>query len=279
MTLQGKLSQPEGILKLAGAHNVMGAKLAQEAGFEGIWASSFEIATSHGVSDDEVMTWQQLHEVAAEMAQAVELPIVADCEAGFGGPEVVRELVSAHESAGVAAICMEDCAFPRRCSLLPGTHGLAPQEEFTRKIEAALGARDRLLVLARLQALVAGRGMQEALKRGRAYADAGADAIVVHSRSKQSDEVLEFVARWDRDAPLVVIPTTYHSLTLTQMQAAGKIRMAIYANHGLRAAISAMKRALRQILSEGTSHGVETWIAGLDDAFALQSTPVGVNAS
>lgn len=278
MTLQEKLSQPEGILKLAGAHNVMGAKLAREAGFEGIWASSFEIATSHGVSDDEVMTWQQLHAVAAEMAQAVDLPIVADCEAGFGGPEVVRELVSAHDAAGVAAICMEDCAFPRRCSLLPGKHGLAPQEEFTRKIEAALGARDRLLVLARLQALVAGSGMQEALKRGRAYADIGADAIVVHSRSKQPDEVLEFVARWDRDTPLVVIPTTYHSLTMTHMQAAGKIRMAIYANHGLRAAIANMKRVYRQILSDGTSHGVETWIASLNEAFELQATPVGVNA-
>lgn len=273
MNLQEQLSQPGQILKLAGAHHVMGAKLACQAGFGGIWASSFEIATSHGVADDDVMTWQQLHEVATEIAQAVELPIVADCEAGFGGPDVVREIVTTYEASGIAAVCMEDCAYPRRCSLLPCRHGLAPQDEFTRKIEAAVKARNRLLVLARLQALVAGHGLQEALKRGCAYADVGADAIVVHSRSQQPDEVLEFVQHWDRPTPLVVIPTTYHAITDAQMLATGKIRMAIYANHGLRAAIAGMKRVFHQILSDGTSHSAETWIASLNEAFELQATP------
>jgi phosphoenolpyruvate phosphomutase len=274
MTLKDKLWQSEGILKLAGAHNVMGAKLACEAGFDGIWASSFEIATSHGVSDDEVLTWQQLHELASEMAQSVDLPVVADCEAGFGGPDVVQELVRAHDSSGVAAICMEDAAYPRRCSLLPGKHDLAPQDEFTRKIEAAVNMRERPLVLARLQALVAGMGLQEALKRGHAYAEVGADAIVVHSRSQRPDEVLEFVECWDRKTPLVVIPTTYPSLSVQQMHAIGKIRMAIYANHGLRAAIAGMKRVFRQILADGTSVDAETWIASLGEVFELQTKSV-----
>jgi phosphoenolpyruvate phosphomutase len=278
VTLHEQLSQPGGIIKLAGAHDIMGARLVCEAGFGGVWASSFEIATSRGVSDDDILTWRQLHAVAAAMAGAVDLPVVADCEAGFGGPEVVRELVAAHDSSGVAAVCLEDGACPRRCSLLPGQHRLAPRDEFTRKIEAAVKTRKRLLVLARLQALVAGSGWQEALDRGHAYVDAGADAIVVHSRSPQPDEVLDFVERWDRPTPLVVIPTTYHSLTVAQMQATGKIRMAIYANHGLRAAIAGMKRVFRQILSEGTSHGVETWIAGLDVAFELQAMSEGRNS-
>ena len=277
MTLHEQLLQPDGLIKLAGAHDVMGAKLVRDAGFGGVWASSFEIATSHGVSDADVLTWQQLHAVAAAMAAGVDLPVVADCEAGFGGPEIVRELVAAHDSSGIAAICLEDGACPRRCSLLPGLHRLAPRDEFTRKIEAAVSTRKRLLVLARLQALVAGNGQQEALERAHAYVDAGADAIVVHSRSPQPDEVLAFVERWDRPTPLVLIPTTYHTLTAAQMQATGKVRMAIYANHGLRAAINGMQRAFRQILAEGTSHGAETWIAGLDEAFALQALPTEGN--
>lgn len=273
MTLHERLLQPGGIIKLVGAHNVMGARLAREAGFDGVWASSFELATSHGVPDDNVLTWQQLHAAAAAMAQAQDLPVVADCEAGFGGPELIRELVAAHDSSGVAAICIEDGASDHRCSLSPGQHSLAPRDEFTRKIEAAVKTRRRLLVLARLQALVVGSGWREAVERGHAYVDAGADAVVVHSRSPQPDEVLDFVQRWDRPTPLVVIPTTYHSLTLAQMEATGKIRMVIYANHGLRASIAGMKRAFRQILAEGTSHGVVTWIAELDEAFELQLIP------
>ena len=87
--------------------------------------------------------------------------------------------------------------------------------------------------------------------------------------------MLAFVESWDRPTPLVLIPTTYHTLTEARMLAARKVRMAIYANHGLRAAIQSMKRVFKQILSEGTSHGAETWIAGLDEAFALQGKPVG----
>ena len=136
-----------------------------------------------------------------------------------------------------------------------------------------MATRQRLLVLARVQSLVAGHDQQEARQRGCAYVGAGADAIVVHSRSPAPDEVLEFVAAWDQPTPLVLIPTTYPALTSAQMQATGKIRMVIYANHGLRAAIAGMKRAFRQILDDGTSRGAESWIATLEEAFALQESP------
>ncbi len=266
---------PNRIVKLAGAHDVMGARLIRDAGFDGVWASSLEIATAHGVPDTDVLTWQQLHAAGAAMAEAVPVPVVADCETGFGGPDAVRGLIAAYEASRVAALCLEDGASPRRNSLLTGPHCLAPLTEFTRKIETAVAHRQRLRVLARVQALVAGCGQAEALQRARAYAAAGADAIVIHSRSALPDEVLAFVAAWDQPTPLVLIPTTYHTLTETHMRAAGKIRMAIYANHGLRAAISAMKRVFRQILDEGTSHQAETWIAGLDEVFALQALPAG----
>jgi phosphoenolpyruvate phosphomutase len=270
-TLHEKLNRPSQLVKLAGAHDVMGARLAAAAGFEGVWASSLEIATSHGVPDSNLLTWRQLHAVAAEIARSVAAPVVADCQTGFGGPEIVREVALAYEGAGIAAICLEDGADPPRNSLLPGQQAVAPCGEFAKKVAAAASVRKRLLVLARVQSLVAGHSQQVAQARAHAYVAAGADAIVIHSRSPDPDQVIEFIAAWDRDTPLVLIPTTYHSLTVAQMLATGKVGMVIYANHGLRAAIAGMKRVFCQILDEGTSHGVESWIAGLPEAFALQS--------
>jgi phosphoenolpyruvate phosphomutase len=270
-----KLVMPaDRIVKLAGAHDVMGARLAEGIGFDGVWASSLEIATAHGVPDADVLTWPQLHAVGTEIAESVAIPVVADCENGFGGPDIIRDVVAAYEASHVAAICLEDGACPRRNSLLDGCHHLAPLIEFASKVEVAASCRRHLRLLVRVQALVAGSGKAEALKRARAYASVGADAIVIHSRSSSPNEVLAFVTAWDYPTPLVLIPTTYHTITEAQMQAAGKIRMAIYANQGLRAAITAMKRVYRQILDEGTSHQAEAWIAGINEVFALQRLPL-----
>src|SRR5262249_1715048 len=142
---------------------------------------------------------------ASSLAAAVSVPVVADCETGPERVEGVAELVRQYEDAGVQAVCMEDAGTPR-CSLLPGPHSLAPLEEFAAKIEAARRARLRrnFLILARVQALVAGRGQEEALRRARAYAACGADVVVIHSRSPSPDEVLAFAAAWDGDAPLTL---------------------------------------------------------------------------
>ncbi len=273
MPVRRRLLQSPTALRLAGAHNPLSARLAEEAGFDGVWASSFEIATSLGVSDADVLSWRELLSVATAIKNAVGIPVVADCEAGFGGPSVIREVVKAYSDAGIAAVCMEDAATPRRNALLNGKHALCECREFAAKIEAAREVADDITVIARVQSLIAERGHEDALHRARTYANAGADAIVIHSRSSKPDEVMRFVREWDIDLPLVLIPTTYHQLTFDEAVSNGKVKIIIYANHGIRAAIRAMKRAFGQILSEQTSHGVETWIAGLDEAFSLQHNP------
>ena len=96
------------------------------------------------------------------------------------------------------------------------------------------------MVIARTETLIAGWGMEEALQRATAYADAGADAILIHSKAPTAAEVMEFARRWSRDTPLVVVPTTYASTPLQAMEAAG-FKMVIFANHPIRAAITAMK--------------------------------------
>jgi phosphoenolpyruvate phosphomutase len=272
MHLDTLLNLNERLLWLAGAHDPLGARLVAAAGFDGVWASSLEIATANGVPDSDVLTPDQLVTAAATLANAVPVPVVADAEAGFDGPATVRRMVHGYEAAGVQAMCLEDGCFPRKNSLLACAHGLAPLAEFVAKIEAAVNARRHgdFLVLARVQALIAGRGLAEARRRADAYVAAGADAIVIHSRSPEADEVLAFVADWDRPTPLVLIPTTYHAITGRQMQATGKVRLVIYANHGLRAAVAAMQRVFRQILDDDTAHHAENWIAPLGEMFALQ---------
>lgn len=260
-------------MRAAGAHNPMSARLVEQAGFDAIWASSFEIATSLGVSDADVLSWPELMAVARSMAAAVRIPVVADCEAGFGGADVVAEMAHAFDEAGIAAICMEDAAFPRRNSLLSGDHGLCCSCEFARKIEAAKRSCENTKVIARVQSLIARQGHDDAMARAKKYEQAGADAIVIHSRNTSPEEILRFVDAWTGTTPLVLIPTTYHQLSYDQATASGKVAMVIYANHGIRAAIGAMRRCFAQILDDRTAHEVEGWIAPLADAFALQSNP------
>jgi phosphoenolpyruvate phosphomutase len=273
--LRELLGTPGKLVKLAGAHDALGARLAVEAGFDGVWASSLGVATSNGVPDGGALTAGGLLEAAASMAAAVAAPVVADCQTGFGNVEAVRVVVRQCEAAGVQGVCIEDGVAPARNGLLPGCHGLAQQEEFAAKVEAARRARGSpdLLVLAQVQALAAGRGQAEALGRARAYAARGADAVVILSRSPTPAEVLSFVDAWDGGVPLVLIPTTYHALADWQALRTGKVRMLIYASQGLRAAVSAMKHVFRQILEEGTSHQAEAWLAGLEEVFALQGGP------
>jgi phosphoenolpyruvate phosphomutase len=276
--LRDFLHTPGKLVKLVGAHVALGARLAESTGFDGVWASSFEIATANGVADGGVLPTSCHLATVASMAKAVAAPVVADCETGPGRVEEIRELVQQYEAAGAQGMCMEDAGVSR-CSLLPGRHSLAPLQEFAGKIKTASearGSRD-FLVLARVQALVAGHSQEEALRRARAYTACGADVIVIHSRSPSPEEVMAFITAWDQEVPLAIIPTTYHGVTDEQIRRTGKVKMVIYANYGLRASITAVTRVFRQILAENTAHQAEGWVAGLDEVFGLQH-PFGSSA-
>jgi phosphoenolpyruvate phosphomutase len=270
-SLRDLMDQPGKLVKLVGAHDAIGARLAEAAGFDGVWASSFELATSQGLPDCGLLPAKCRLAIAAVMARAATIPVVVDCETGGGDPDELAELIQEYETVGVQGICIEDagCA---RCSLFPGEHTLAPVKEFAAKIEASCRARTGkdFLVLARVQALVAGKGQAEAMCRARAYAACGADAVVIHSRSARPDEVLAFAAAWELDIPLVIIPTTYHTITADEIGGPGTIKAVIYANYGLRASIEAVRRVFRQILADGSAHRAEECVASLDEVFALQ---------
>lgn len=263
------------VLLAAGAHDALSAKLAEEAGFDAIWASGFGISAVQAVPDANILTLTETLDAVRRIVDAVGIPVVADCDNGYGNAINVMRTVGEFERAGAAGLCIEDNDFPKRCSFYAGVRrDLVPVEEHARKIEAATAARRNrgFVVIARTEALIAGLGMEEALRRARAYAAAGADAVLVHSKAKDFAELREFSRAWDGGVPLVAVPTTYPSVGTDELAAAG-FRLAIFANQALRAAIVAMRDALVTMRQTGRVASVEEGIAPLEEVYRLVGVP------
>jgi phosphoenolpyruvate phosphomutase len=258
-----------------GAHDALSAKLAEEAGFDAIWASGFGISAVSALPDANVLTMSETLEAVRRMSDAVHIPVIADCDNGFGNAINVMRTVTEYERAGVAGLCIEDNIFPKRCSFYAGVRReLVPVEEHARKIQAAKAAqRDpAFVVIARTEAFIAGWGTQEALKRAYAYAEAGADAVLVHSKSSTFDELKDFTDAWDGACPLVAVPTTYAGITAADLAAAG-FKLVIFANQALRAAVKAMRAALTTLRQEERPAAVDDRIATLPEIYELVGVP------
>ncbi|MGL4240535.1 MAG: isocitrate lyase/phosphoenolpyruvate mutase family protein [Beijerinckiaceae bacterium] len=257
------------LARAMGAHSALTARLVEEADLDLVWASGLEISASRALPDANILSASEVLEHAAQIADAVTVPVLADCDTGFGNVNNVVHTVKAFERRGIAGICIEDKLYPKLNSFIDGGHDLAPIEDFTARIHAAVGARRDLVIVARIEALIAGQGMEEALARGRAYAAAGADALLIHSKSSEPSEVFEFKERFDVDIPIIVVPTTYHHVTVAELFDRG-FAMCIYANHALRSAIRAVQGALSQIAVDGTTTHIESALAPISEVFRLQ---------
>ncbi|MFB7631686.1 isocitrate lyase/phosphoenolpyruvate mutase family protein [Streptomyces sp. NPDC056149] len=255
-----------------GAHSPLSARLAEEAGFEVIWSSGLEISATAGVPDANILAMPQCLEAAAALAQAVSTPVLADCDSGFGNVNNVIHMVRAYEARGIAGVCIEDKQFPKLNSFIEGNQDLAPLDDFAAKIKAATEVRRDLVVVARLEALISGRGMAEALRRAEVYERAGADALLIHSKISDPGEVFAFREAYTGDLPVIVVPTTYHQVTIEELQQRG-FAMAIYANQALRSSLRAMRETLTKIIQDGSTHGIEDGIAPLKEIFDLQHMP------
>src|SRR5262245_54741657 len=272
--LLGLFGRP-GVVLAAGAHDALSAKLAEEAGFDAVWASGFGISAVQAVPDANILTLTETLEAVRRICDAVSVPVVADCDNGYGNAINVMRTASEFERAGAAGICIEDNEFPKRCSFYAGVRrDLVTAEEHARKIEAACSARHSgdFAVIARTEALIAGLGLEEAMRRARAYAEAGADAVLVHSKEPDFGELRRFGELWTLDVPLVAVPTTYPGVGPEELAAAG-FRMAIFANQALRAAIVAMREALRTLRETGRAASVDDRIVPLDEVYRLVGVP------
>jgi phosphonopyruvate hydrolase len=270
--LRQKLDVHRPALAMA-AHNPLAAKLAATAGFDAIWGSGFELSASYAVPDANILSMNTHLEVMRAIGEVQDAPVIADLDTGYGNAVNVAYVVPRYAAAGVAAVVIEDKTFPKDSSLrVGGRQELIPVAEFQGKIAAAKSASDAL-VIARTEALIAGCGHDEALRRGAAYAESGADAVLIHSKAKTPDEIVAFCRAWPGRVPLVLVPTSYPRLAFAEIAALGKVGLIICGNHAIRAAVAAMQKAFHRILAEGGIAGVENDIASVADVFALQGDP------
>ena len=271
-SLRSKISLPFP-LHVMSAHSPLSAVLAEQAGFDGIWASGFELSALFGIADVSLVSMTQHLDMVRAMADRCSLPIVADIDTGFGNAINVIYAVQQYQRAGAAAVVIEDKTFPKVTSLVAGgRQDLARLEEMVGKVRAAVATRAsrEFLVIARTEALIAGAGQDEALNRAHAYEAAGADMILVHSKQRTPDEVEAFSRAWQGNVPLVIVPTAYPELDETRIKALGNIGMVIYGNHALRASVTAMKDVFARIRQDGGIQNVDRDIVSVEEIFALQ---------
>ena len=254
------------------AHNGLSARIVEEAGFKGIWGSGLALSAQHAVRDNNELSWTQVVEQLGFMTDVTTIPILLDGDTGYGDFNNMRRLVRKLGQIDVAGVCIEDKLFPKSNSFIQGeTQPLEDIQTFCGKIKAGKDSQtdDDFSILARVEAFIAGWGLDEALRRAEAYHAAGADAILIHSKHSQPDEVLEFAAEWANRSPLVLVPTKYYATPTEVFEQAG-ISLVIWANHMIRACISAMQATAANIYETRSLVESEENIATVSEIFRLQ---------
>ncbi len=224
--------------------------------FDGMWASSLTDSTSKGKPDIEAVDLTtRLHDLN-DALEVTTKPIIYDGDTG-GLPEHFVFTVRTLERLGVSAVIIEDKMGLKQNSLF-GTDVVqtqAPIEDFCLKIKAGKNAQitDDFMIIARVESLIAGKSVADALERAFAYVQAGADGIMIHSKHKEGKDIQEFCRRFreqDAQTPIVAVPTTYSQFTEDELSEWG-INIVIYANHLLRSAYPAMVKCAESILEHG----------------------------
>lgn len=253
------------------AHNGLSSKIVEEAGFQGIWASGLSVSAQLGVRDSNEASWTQVLEVLEFMSDASKIPILLDGDTGYGNFNNARRLIGKLESRGVAGVCLEDKIFPKRNSFSDVKQELADIGEFCRKIQACKDTQSDpdFSVVARVEALIAGLGHEEAIKRAEAYRVAGADAILIHSKIDNSSEIEKFLLEWNRRSPVVIVPTMYYNTPTDKFREWG-VNLVIWANHNMRASITAMQATSKEIFESQSISKVEGEVVSVKEVFRLQ---------
>ena len=254
-----------------GAHNGLTAKLGAEAGFDAIWASGFEMASSLGLPDANIMSPSEAVRICRNIAESVTIPVLVDMDSGYGEHSQVYYYVKDFARAGVHGVCIEDKCFPKDNSYSRRHQKLSPLDVVRAKLRAAHLARpsERFCIVARTEAFIAGAGLPEALRRADAFAEEGADAVVIHSRRNDCSEIHAFLEAWRGNVPVLVIPTSYPDTSVREFTSMGA-KGVVYANQGMRAAVAAVRATYKTILDQGRSASVEDKIASIEELFVLQ---------
>ena len=260
-----KSIKDKGYIRIIEAHNGLSALIAnsiqvttsdkQQRMFDGFWESSLTDSSSKGLPDIELVSFDSRLDTLNQIMDITTKPVIFDGDTGGDVPKFVY-MIKKLQRAGVSMVIIEDKVYPKRNSLSNASHELESITKFTEKIRQGIRARNNpdFMIVARLESLIAGETIKEALIRAKAYLKAGADGIMIHSKSANPSQILEFAKQYHtlpkkliKDKILVSVPTTYNVITAEKLANAG-FHIIIYANHQLRAAYQAMEEVCKSIL-------------------------------
>ena len=276
----------KGFARILEAHSGLSGIIAERASaqkdgevieYDGIWESSLTDSATKGLPDASIVGYDSRVHTIDEILNVTTKPIIVDGDTGCE-PAMFEYLVKRLERLGVSAVIIEDKVFPKRNSLdASANQDLEDPAVFADKIKAGkeVAVTDEFMVIARLESLIAGKGVEDALERAEQYILAGVDGIMIHSNKRDPDEILSFAAaygplcqRLERRPELVCIPTTYNTITEAELISSG-FTIIIHANHLLRAAYRAMTEAAHTILMSGRSLEADPLCAPVKEIFSV----------
>jgi len=266
-----RLINSKPIVKILEVHNALCGLIVENTSevrngitisFDGMWSSSLTDSTSKGKPDIEAVDTTSRMNIVNDIFEVTTKPMIFDADTG-GKTEHFEFTVKTLDRAGVSAVVIEDKTGLKKNSLF-GNDVKQTQDSidnFCHKIRKGKEAQISLdfMIIARIESLILEAGMDDALLRAREYIQSGADAIMIHSRHKEPDEIIEFMKKFrefDKNTPVVVVPTSFNSVTVERFEEIG-VNIVIYANHMLRSAYPAMHNTAKLILKNGRSLEVE----------------------
>jgi phosphoenolpyruvate phosphomutase len=265
------------------AHSGLSAKIVEETGFKGIWGSGLSISASLGVRDCNEASWSQVLDVVEFMTSTTSIPLMLDADTGYGNFNNARYIAKKLVQIGVSGMCIEDKQFPKKNSLLSKDEKLATLadlKEFTGKIRAIKDSvGDNIALIARMETFIELEGKEKpetvvniALERAHACREAGADAVLIHSKKSTPDDIEAFMKVWNNSLPVVIVPTKYYKTPTENFRKMG-VGLVIWANHNLRSSIKAMQETSKKIFQDQHLKNVETNIVPVNEVFRLQNEP------
>jgi phosphoenolpyruvate phosphomutase len=279
-----KKIKENGFVRIIEVHNGLSALIGERASvkqngktieFDGFWESSLTDTASKGMPDAEIVGHESRLHTIDEILNVSTKPIIIDGDTG-GSPSQFEFLVKKLERLGVSAVIIEDKVFPKRNSLDPtASQTLEDPEKFAQKIQRGNDVKisDDFLIIARIESLIAGVGLKDALKRAEKYINAGVDGIMIHSKKGDPDDILAFAKEYNklckkigRRPPLVSVPTTYNLITDQELAKNG-FNIIIHANHLLRSSHKSMKQTAETILLSDRNFEVEPVCSSVPDIF------------
>ena len=266
-----------GFVRAIEAHSGLSGLVVESTKFDAIWESSLTDSASKGLPDASIVGNEGRLHTINEILNVTTKPMIVDGDTG-GDNDNFRFLVKRLESLGVSAVIIEDKIFPKRNSF-GGTDASSMEDPdlFSEKIKIGRKSKatEDFLIIARLESLVAGIGMNDTILRAEKYIRAGADGIMIHSKQKEPDEIIDFSERFHylckklRTKPyLVAVPTTYNSIKDSELKKLG-VNIVIHANHLLRASYEAMLETASKIIESDRSKEVDDHIVSVKNVFSI----------